>query len=562
MATRGTVQDLALGAVFQRPPLPHSLRRALSVAWAPYLALAGLLIPSLVWVAFDAHVWPWDQAWYGQVSVELFYTLVRNPNGWLSAMLHAFAIKAPGIAWIGQWFVPLGFLVGTDRALLFSVLIIQFLSLSIIYAALTDLSGTPHGAAFAATLFVASTPLFIGLSHQYFVEPMQALSVALSLLLVARARTWHPATLLLGLMAIVAFGLLAKVTSPLYCAGPAAIVVFYALKRSPQSEPRRPPTAYRLLGLGVCAVALGAGAAAWYVLNVRSVTEFAGMAAADELYGVHDVFFIKAAYWLGALRTSFVYPQLIPAAFALLLAGLVWRAWHGPRSLMLLDTCAVIALGEVAAVVASLSLNNNQENRYLLPLAPYIAILIFWSLVQLRRVWLSLTIVGLSLLQATEVNAQALGGMPVTGEISSWVTPVSDDGTRTAVIDALVDTMCNPASANRYSIVGVDEIWFNANTMAYESAKRHEPDGLRCYYTSLGYTEANLDRAWNRIVSLKTVYFVTLDARAQLTSPQALNQVSSAMLRRVEESGSFDPVALPQYPEVKLFAVNESAVAR
>src|SRR6266545_2399673 len=78
----------------------------------PYSLLALSLAPSVLWIALDEHVWPWDQAWYGQVTVELYYTLREDPGEWLPAMVHAFGIKAPGTAWLGQWFVPLGALFG------------------------------------------------------------------------------------------------------------------------------------------------------------------------------------------------------------------------------------------------------------------------------------------------------------------------------------------------------------------------------------------------------------------------------------------------------------------
>ena len=59
-----------------------------------------LLLPSLFWIAKDKAVWLWDQAWYGEVSVDLWYLLIHHPKQWLAALHEAFAIKAPGIAWV------------------------------------------------------------------------------------------------------------------------------------------------------------------------------------------------------------------------------------------------------------------------------------------------------------------------------------------------------------------------------------------------------------------------------------------------------------------------------
>lgn len=38
-----------------------------------YLVPVLAISPSLVWIALDKTVWSWDRAWYGKISVELFY---------------------------------------------------------------------------------------------------------------------------------------------------------------------------------------------------------------------------------------------------------------------------------------------------------------------------------------------------------------------------------------------------------------------------------------------------------------------------------------------------------
>src|SRR5438132_10486575 len=84
------------------------------------LALVGF---SFVWIGLDRSVWPWDPAWYGEVSLEL-YSAMRLHTYWLASMANAFGQKAPGIAWLGQFFVPLRGVVGsTERALLVSIVL-------------------------------------------------------------------------------------------------------------------------------------------------------------------------------------------------------------------------------------------------------------------------------------------------------------------------------------------------------------------------------------------------------------------------------------------------------
>jgi len=51
---------------------PAARRSALLLA-----ALAIAVAPNLVWIWLDKTVWPWDPAWYGKHSVDLFVTLLQ-----------------------------------------------------------------------------------------------------------------------------------------------------------------------------------------------------------------------------------------------------------------------------------------------------------------------------------------------------------------------------------------------------------------------------------------------------------------------------------------------------
>lgn len=52
----------------------------------PYVVLFLFISPGIAWIILDQQVWPRDQAWYGQVSVELFYALLNShPTGFPNA---------------------------------------------------------------------------------------------------------------------------------------------------------------------------------------------------------------------------------------------------------------------------------------------------------------------------------------------------------------------------------------------------------------------------------------------------------------------------------------------
>src|SRR5258708_7201308 len=98
------------------------------------LTAVALVLPSLVWAWLDREVWFWDQAWYGQGSVELYQKLVHDPRHWIQAVLSALGPQAPGITWFGQLFVPLGRALGSvDLGLFLSVLVVQVITLLLVF---------------------------------------------------------------------------------------------------------------------------------------------------------------------------------------------------------------------------------------------------------------------------------------------------------------------------------------------------------------------------------------------------------------------------------------------
>jgi hypothetical protein len=105
----GRLSSLAVGRAWslQRPLVARRVvtaARRVGFAGLPVLAV----LPSLAWIAVDQRVWFWDQAYYGEVSVILYDTLRHRPLDWPNHLLSAFDSRAPGIAWFGQLFVPLG----------------------------------------------------------------------------------------------------------------------------------------------------------------------------------------------------------------------------------------------------------------------------------------------------------------------------------------------------------------------------------------------------------------------------------------------------------------------
>jgi hypothetical protein len=118
--------------------------------------------------------------------------------------------------------------------------------------------------------------------------------------------------------------------------------------------------------------------------------------------------------------------------------------------------------------------------------------------------------------------------------------PIDRSSTNKQVLSKLVDTTCkNETEKNRYNIIGLDLPWFNANSASYFSAQQQLKKEFRCYYTSLGYAEKDMDKAWTRLFDLNINYFATIQPRSQAEMSDPFNLVSLPILERIQSSPKF-----------------------
>ncbi|HEY6393489.1 MAG TPA: glycosyltransferase family 39 protein, partial [Bryobacteraceae bacterium] len=331
------------------------------------------MLPSIYWALRDKTVWPWDQAWYGEVSADLWFLLAHHPGQWPASMLNAFGTKAPGVAWIGQFFVPLGQAAGSiEFGLMLSILAAHFGTLLLMYRIGLRLSSGSRAIALFGTLLAASAPLSAAMAHQYLVESLQVLTVTYIFWIAIAAPEMSRLRLLAHLLVAVSVALLAKSTSPLYCALAGVLAVYSFFRANSWVKDRRDRIgSLALLFIGSI---LAAGALGWYAHNLQHVIDFARIATSGAIalnYGVAGTFYSKLVYWLGAARASFFIPFAVTALSLIALAG-VYLAWkHGYRARPKHATLiAAFALVHIVFVLALFSTQVNQENRYLLPLLP------------------------------------------------------------------------------------------------------------------------------------------------------------------------------------------------
>lgn len=521
-------------------------------------ALVGtiLVLPSLVWVSIDRSIWPWDPSWYGEVSIDLWATLRTEPSNWPGAMAHAFGAKPPAVAWLGQFFVPLGEILGRDQtALLLSVVLCQAVTIALVYAALARLAGAAP--AVCGALLVAASPLFVSMSHEYFAEPIQTVAVAWLVLIVARAPQRRAALTLAQLPGALALAMLAKLSSPAYVAAPAAgalLLLWLHRTRPPEPGPAWRDSSVLASSLGSAALVLGA--IGWYRVNLEAAIRHARNASADNgLYGVDRGFARQFPDWIERLRDASFLPRFWVVVAILAAVSLTLASARGLR-ISLRDPRIVVGAASLVSVVlvcAALASQPNNETRYLLPLVPLVAVTFALLVAAARSRPILVVALGVLVLEFAGTTLQSFGYARAGGFAADRVTSPVEDSSFAATLEDVVRRTCTEDSSAGINVVGGEYAWLNANTLEMLAHSRYAEQGRRCYYTSLGYAESSAQAAWDRIGYLTPPYIIAVDygnpgnplppdlaAAAGRRDP--FNRVNRPILERVRESPRYEIV--------------------
>ena len=547
------------------------MNSALSFKLKPLLAYAvpvAVISPSLIWITLDKSVWTWDPALYGKNAVELFFNLIYRPIDWIFQMLDVLAGAAPGVSWFGQFFVPVGYLLGSiDVGLLLSIWMTQALTLMLMYRSVWELSDHNQLVSVTGSLVIGSAPLFVGMSHQYFAEPLQVLGVAWFVMIMSFAPKRSRAFILSQLLVATPVAMLAKASSPLYCLGPGLVALWYVFKPGQSSAGKREWLQKGVVAALAVGIVMNVATIAWYYWNITYVMQHISVASSGpiaELYGKKDSFLDAMLYWLGAIQNAFFLPMVLLISGLIFGFGVLRYFVNCKTQTKHFRICSAIAGLQILLVLATFSLNSNRDTRYLLPLLPYFALLVCWSAAQINKPLLTTALILIFLGQLTVVHGQALGILSPNPQISGWLL-AADRNTGIALkLNSLVSKTCTETRPERYwNVVGDQKPWLNVNTLGYMAAKKLAPENRqRCNYGYLGFVVSDLDKTWNYVLSLNPLYYITSDPKIYPISDdkqdQALNQLNIPILKKIQTSGFFKPEPpLPEDPGILIFRRKE-----
>ena len=535
---------------------------------ATALACAGmllLLLPSVYWILRDRTIWPWDQAWYAQVSTDLWYWLWHSPVRWAMTMIDGLDIKPPGIVWLGQAFIGLRGLLGSvEASLLLSIILTQFALLYIVYKIGVRMFPDAPLIHAAGVIFTASAQLFVGLSHQYFVEPLQAVAVAWSLYLCGRVKEWPAPRLGIHLAAVVVLGALAKATTPMYFLLPVAYVaiqLFRGLRAGSLAGWSRERGSLALLAFVAAGGSLGA---LWYLRHLGDVWRHVHDATIGDIaleYGHRDTLFRKLAIWSSLLSDSFLAPYLswaIAAALLWIVVRSALRMESATRRIAVPSPLVVISFLQIVLLLVSFSSTITVDPRYMYALLPFVAILFMQVCASVSRGALVALLI-ITFGQWIAVHAAAFSPHFPLGSRSEWIKPMQPDSTRYDEVSEAVRLMSEGPEHNNF--VAIEEPWLNANSLDFFAAKERLDSGARTYFVSLGYAQKDTDAAVRRIGEFHSRYLITLRQAFQSPAPNFLNATALPLLLRIGNDPNFSEMPFKSRYGLVIFIASSSGAA-
>lgn len=517
------------------------------------LVAGVLLAPTVVWIFRDARVWPWDQAYYATLALQIRSVFHDGVLAWLSAFLTIPDSRAPLLPWLAQATLPLTRVLGDpERALLFANVLTGGITLGLVYSATRRLGGS-LAVAFTAMLAYAGTSDFIAFNQQFLTEGGQAMAVAGLAWVALRADDAAGPRLAAGTLFWVTLAMLAKTTSVGYVL---PFLLYIAIVWS-ASHRQRAPAAPRDFFLLFGSVVFAGIAVAWYAMHwsgiVVHITEATTAKDIVLLYGSERPFIAKLRFWSWALLQALSPFQWLAGLVAIVVAwalatGAVRVARGGLANLLerTIESHLLFALCLAGTIVAGLIAYSRmiaEDVRYLAPMVSLVVLLLAWSLVTLRSRWLTAAaaVVLAGNWAATHAMVQGLAPLPESG---LWYlqAPRGDVAGIARITRAVAET-CERQRAAGIEVIGADLAEFSAPSAWLYAEKMRRTVGYRCDYTSLGYLESDPQRAIRRLYDIDADFFVTLPlGELPASGTDRFDRVSRPVAEWIATSPDFERV--------------------
>ncbi|MBU0762132.1 MAG: hypothetical protein KKD39_03840 [Candidatus Altiarchaeota archaeon] len=512
-----------------------------------------LMLPLLAWIFMDESVWIWDCADYGFFSVKSYDELVSNPRIWIQDIFTSQPYRAPLIFWIGQFFVPLGDMIGSvDAGLLIFMFLTSYLSVNMMYSILEHLCKNKYISALGCLMLI-SAPSFVGFTTHYYTQPLQLLAVVWSMHILSKIKKIDVVNLFFHTISLVAVSLLIKTTMLLYIIIPITANIIYILKK--WKKPLAIDTKTKMAGLTT--LTLTTLTITWYAKNYGSIVEYIIYSISD--YGFEDTFLNKMIYWLEVLYNSMLLPQTIVFLGILLL--IYFRKTY--KNIMT-NTFGILSLAQILLALTICSTAYIAEPNLMYPLIPYCIILFCLALKEIIDDRAYMAAIAVVVLQILTVYSMAFG--LIENKIDSRIyvfSTIAGVNTEHKIIENVSKSICK--EGNSYGIIAADTYWFNQFALNYYTYKNHRNPEMNCkaYYMKflldnwyMTRDDDAVEEIWTKIEVYKPLYYITLN-RTIYPTPfmpfTGYSSIISEISERVKNSEMYEQVKVDEENKVLFY---------
>jgi hypothetical protein len=476
------------------------------------VALA-LVLPNLIWIMLDKSLWWGDPGGYALTAIGLYKNLLTNQQAWLSYLFTGY--KGPFILWAGQFFVGLGYLIGSvNFALLLLPVLASYIALVLLFKNFESLFGTKKIALLGA-LVAAGSPLFNGLSRGFWVEPLQMAIVAWFLYALVQAKRWNFYFALAQFIIAGSLAMLIKASSPVYLVGSAVAFWVIVFRSAPSIRLDRKHLFFLLVA---CLFFLPT--VVFYLHNLKGILSFAHFAATNPMFGMGES---KFDGWIQNINDGIFLPITGWLAFFLVLSGGIKTIQ--PKTNGHLGLICKVAIFQIGIFFAVWLSSPNDDSRYFLPALPYFIILVCWAVKTLNNRLLTFVSVSLFLIQWLVVTSFAFGSNPMIPAFG--IKPLIREPEKNMKIIHEIMPLAKRDSALIFDL----HPEFGAVEFQFELAKRNLMGGwsnpcldVTAFFNfnrqEIDTAKINADTVWQKILRWKPDYYITWNNRLSIAQAE------------------------------------------
>jgi hypothetical protein len=296
----------------------------------------------------------------------------------------------PLFCWLGQLFVGPGLLFhNIDVLLLTYVAILNIISLALFFLSLQTLFRNKL-ISFFGILFISSTPLFIGISHQFFTEPLHILCVTWVIYIMVHFKNWPPLKTWVTVIIAASLTVLVKNSALLYILFPVLYVclgltgpAWIRTKLRVRKNNKEWSFLHAVIGL-MTTLSVVIATIAWLKLNIVRVWQYTENYSFVDC-GMRRGYFGKIFFWIKTLQVNYFDSVFFAITIILLITGAVVYAVKNKPRFDSENIFSILALFQITFILFCLCLITNEDAKYLFALLPYAGLAVCSALDTLRR---------------------------------------------------------------------------------------------------------------------------------------------------------------------------------